>query len=98
MSTATATQPHSGITPGGYAGEIGALGSVIEIQAFIMREQPGINKRFAERSAQKLKMMRTPKDFYAGLRILGIHTDSTARDAVKNLERPRRTNGHAARG
>lgn len=86
MTTTTATEPHSGITPGGYAGAIDVLGSVIEIQAFIMREQPGINKRFAERSARKLKAIRTVPDFYAGLRILGIHTDSTARDAIRNLE------------
>ena len=89
MSTATATQPHAGFVPGG---------TVTEMKAFILRERPETNKRFAERSAHKLMMMRTAKDFYAGLRILGIHTDSTARDAVKNLERPRRTNGHAARG
>lgn len=86
-ATATAPKPHAGITPGGYAEEISHLSSVIEIQAFIMREQPGINKRFAERSARKLQKMRTAPDFYEGLRVLGIHTDSTARDAVRNIER-----------
>ncbi|WP_180345563.1 hypothetical protein [Brevibacterium sediminis] len=53
-----------------------------------MRERPGINKRFAERAAKKLKAMRTIPDFYEGLRVLGIHTDSTARDAIRNIESP----------
>ena len=52
-----------------------------------MREQPGRNKRVAERAARKLQKTRTIPDFYEGLRVLGIHTDSTARDAVRNIER-----------
>lgn len=86
-ATTTAPIPHAGFAPGEVAQGLTMLTSVTEIQAFLMREQPGMNKRFAERAARKLQKMRTIPDFYEGLRVLGIHTDSTARDAVRNIER-----------
>lgn len=58
-------------------------------QARIMREVPGINKRYAERLGRRMKhladRMQAEFDFYRGLRILGIYEDPTARDAVDHL-------------
>ena len=84
---AEATQPHAGFAPGGYADEISCLRTVSEIQAFILRERPETNRRFAERSARKLILIRENVGmFYAALRILGIQSDPTARTAVHKAE------------
>lgn len=65
-------------------------------QQRIMSAHPGMNKRYAQRVAYRLKRRMdfdtrwvgaNPDDVYEeGLRILGILTDPTARDAVRNLE------------
>ncbi len=56
----------------------------------IIAAVPGINHNFAGRAANRLKRradrMQEEFDFFEGLRILGITTDATARDANRNLE------------
>lgn len=51
---------------------------------------PGVKKSRAQRIADKLVKrqahMQEQFDFFESLRILGIITDTTARDAVANLE------------
>lgn len=51
---------------------------------------PGIKKgkcqRLALKLAKRAAAMQMELDFYEELRILGIITDTTARDAVENLE------------
>ena len=67
----------------------------------IMEANPGINQRYAERVAKRIKRQmdyEAERDAYfksltadetyeTGLRILGIYTDITPREAVKNMER-----------
>lgn len=65
-------------------------------QKRILEANPEMNKRYAQRAAYRLKRRMDfdtrwvgadPDDVYEeGLRILGTITDSTARDAVRNLE------------
>ena len=62
----------------------------------IMRERPDINQRFAERVAKRIKrrmdymtqFVDVPAEavYEQGLRILGIHSDITPRDAIANIE------------
>ena len=89
MSTATATEEaHAGLVPGVHEEAIRGLVTITEVKAYILRERPETNKRFAERSAQKLVLHREEAGtFFECLRILGMTTDSTARDAVRNIER-----------
>lgn len=53
-------------------------------------EFPALSRSQVKRAAKKIKYvmdnMSEVKDFYEGLRILGILKDNTARDAVRNLE------------
>ena len=53
-------------------------------QVRIMEAAPGINKNYAKRVAYRLKRradaMQAEFDFYAELRILGMLSDTTARD------------------
>lgn len=53
-------------------------------QRRIMDASPGINKNYAKRVAYRLKRradaMQSEFDFYAELRILGMLSDTTARD------------------
>ena len=72
-----------------------------EFQQRIMEAQPGINKRYAQRAAyrikrqmdwqaahdERIKNMTEDQMYDEGLRILGIITDTTPRDAIKNIER-----------
>lgn len=59
-------------------------------QKRIMEAVPGIKKSKAEKLAHKITKraaaMQTEFDFFEALRILGITTDTTARDAVRNIE------------
>ncbi|MGP5219461.1 hypothetical protein [Arthrobacter rhombi] len=56
----------------------------------IIAAVPGVNHNFAARCAKRMKRTAENRaeqfDFYESLRILGIVTDNTARDAVANLE------------
>ncbi|WP_346922752.1 hypothetical protein [Glutamicibacter creatinolyticus] len=60
----------------------------------IMAEAPtlgvSVSKKRAEKLgiklARRLEAQMTEFDFYEGLRILGVISDPTARDAVRNLE------------
>ena len=60
-------------------------------QKKIMAAVPGMNKNKAERLAIKIgkraEAMQEQFDFYECLRILGLISDTTARDAVSNLEK-----------
>lgn len=62
-------------------------------QKRIQEAVPTINKNKAERLAIKIakraERMQAEFDFFHELRILGITTDETARDAVRNIERER---------
>lgn len=86
MSTAAVTQSHPvGLTGGvGYRQRIAAycFDHGIEISRSKAR-------RLGERMYRRAQSMQGEFDFYESLRILGIHTDSTARDAIMNLEAPR---------
>lgn len=59
-------------------------------QKKIMAAVPDMNKNKAERLAIKVAKravaMQEEFDFFESLRILGITTDTTARDAIRNLE------------
>lgn len=44
-------------------------------------------KKLAHRIAKRADRMQAEFDFFAELRILGIITDTTARDAIRNIER-----------
>ncbi len=46
----------------------------------------GQARKAARKIAHMYANMQEVFDFYEGLRILGIHTDSTARDAIHNVE------------
>lgn len=43
-------------------------------------------KKLAARLAKRAAVMQEEFDFYAALRVLGISTDPTARDAIRNVE------------
>ena len=89
MTTDTTAEAHAGHVPGVHGETIRGLRTITEVKAYILRERPETNKRFAERSAQKLVKFRDEAGtFYECLRILGMTTDTTARDAVRNIERP----------
>lgn len=77
--------PHAGFAPGGHRDQIRSLETVTEIQAYIMRESPGINKRFAERSAKSLARINGEEEFFEAMRVLGIHPDPTARKAILGM-------------
>ena len=59
-------------------------------QKRILEAAPEVGKNKAERLAIKLvkrqERMQEQFDFYECLRILGLISDTTARDAVRNLE------------
>lgn len=59
-------------------------------QKKIMAAVPEMKKSKAEKLAHKIAKraiaMQERFDFYESLRILGVITDTTARDAVRNLE------------
>ena len=44
-------------------------------------------QRLAVRIARRAEKMQAEFDFFESLRILGMTTDTTARDAVRNIER-----------
>lgn len=48
---------------------------------------PSRATKIALRLARRMDRMNTVEDFYEALRILGMTTDTTARDAVRNIER-----------
>ena len=56
----------------------------------IARECPSLSRSQAKAAAKKIKYimdnMTEVFDFYEGLRIMGIISDPTARDAVRSLE------------
>ena len=88
MTTTTTAEAHAVFAPGAHGDTIRGLETVSEVQAYILRERPGTNKRFAQRSADRLVKFRDEAGtFYECLRILGMTTDTTARDAVRNIER-----------
>jgi len=59
-------------------------------QKKIMQAAPGLGKNKAERLAIKLvkrqERMQEQFDFYESLRIFGVITDTTPRDAIRNIE------------
>ena len=56
----------------------------------IARECPSLSRGQVKAAAKKIMFiaqnMQETFDFYQGLRILGLLSDPTARDAVRNLE------------
>ena len=56
----------------------------------IATEFPTLSRGQVKKAAKKIKHimdnMTEVRDFYEGLRIMGMITDTTARDAVRNLE------------
>ena len=60
-----------------------------EMTEAILNVDPTMNKNYAHRLAGNIKRAAERRDlgFYEALRILGIYTDTTARDAVRNAER-----------
>lgn len=88
MSITAETDVHAGFAPGTHWTSIQRLSTVTEVQAYILRECPGTNKRFAERSARTLVKYRDDiGTFFECLRILGMTNDPTPRKAVRNIER-----------
>jgi len=59
-------------------------------QKRIMQAAPHVSKSKAEKLAHKIAKrfdrMTTEHEFFEQLRILGVISDPTARDAIKNLE------------
>lgn len=43
-------------------------------------------KKIARKLTHRAERMQTVEDFYAALRVLGISSDPTARDAITNME------------
>lgn len=43
-------------------------------------------KKIARKLAHRAEQMQTVDDFYTALRILGVSSDPTARDAIRNIE------------
>lgn len=87
MSTATATDSlsrvsHTGGTASGFQARIidHCLTRGIEITNSKAR-------KLSIRLARRMEAMSEEFDFYESLRILGMTTDTTARDAVRNIER-----------
>lgn len=64
--------------------------TVTGYQKKIMAAVPEIKKSKAEKLAHKIAKraaaMQTEFDFFESLKILGVISDPTARDAVKNME------------
>ena len=62
-----------------------------ELQGEIIAAVPGVNRTYAKRCAYRMKRAadrhEEKHDFYTALRILGLISDTTARDAVSNLEK-----------
>lgn len=87
MSTATATVPS---TVSHRGGEAKASGFQNRIIAYCFENgieiTNGKARKLGIRLARRAQSMQSEFDFYESLRVLGIHTDSTARDAIKNLE------------
>ena len=61
------------------------------VKNMIIQAVPGINERYAQRAAyrmiRKQEKHAETLDFYQQLRILGIISDPTPRDAIRNIER-----------
>lgn len=82
MSTATATHTaQSGFASEGRT----AWGFTLKILAYCAETGQNLTKSKAERLGVRMKRradsMQSEFDFYESLRVLGIHTDATARDA-----------------
>lgn len=43
-------------------------------------------KKIARKLAHRAERMQTVEEFYAALKVLGISSDPTARDAIRNME------------
>ena len=87
MSTMTVTDSlsrvsHSGGTASGFQNKIiwYCLENGIEITNSKAR-------KLSIRLARRMEAMTEEFDFYESMRILGMTTDTTARDAVRNIER-----------
>lgn len=91
MSTTTATEPSAGFDSGADTRPFVMPETMSGFRNKIIEAAPGTNPKFAERVARRLKArmdrMNTVEDFYEALRILGMTTDTTARDAAGNIER-----------
>ncbi|MHC6175422.1 hypothetical protein [Glutamicibacter sp. X7] len=65
--------------------------TVTGYQKKIMSAVPGMKKSKAEKLAHKIAKraadMQEQFDFYEALRILGVISDPTARDAIRNTEK-----------
>lgn len=88
MTATTVTQSQPGMTSGGES----AKGFTWKIVAFCAEHGIAITGSKADRLGVRMKRradkMQAQFDFYESLRVLGIHTDSTARDAIRNIESP----------
>lgn len=67
--------------------EISTSGFEKRIAAEAPHLSKGQVKKAAKRIAWRAANMQAEHDFYESLRILGIITDATARDAITNIER-----------
>ena len=87
MSTATATlQSQPSFAQGGTASAFKAriVSYCIDNGVELSNSKA---QRLAVRIARRAEKMQQEFDFFESLRILGMTTDTTARDAVRNLER-----------
>lgn len=57
-----------------------------KIEAAVPGIKDGKARRLATKIAKRAASMQDEFEFFESLRILGITTDTTARDAVRNLE------------
>lgn len=98
MSTATAVQPTRATALAQTQGEtvvpensLTGFKRRIAAYAFDNGVELGSSKisRLATRIKKRADVMQDEFDFYESLRVLGIHTDSTARDAIKSIDRGR---------
>ena len=86
MTTTTATESQPSFAQGGTASAFKA-----RIVSYCIDNGVELSsskaQRLAVRIARRAEKMQQEFDFFESLRILGMTTDSTARDAVRNIER-----------
>lgn len=89
MSTALVTDSPSTVSHRGGEGNASGFQNRIISYCFDhgLEVTNGKARKLGIRLARRAESMRDEFDFYESLRVLGIHTDSTARDAIKNLEK-----------
>lgn len=65
---------------------MGITGYQKKIEEAVPGIKDGRARRLALKISKRAAAMQEQFDFYESLRILGVITDTTARDAVRNLE------------